>query len=98
MSNATLVSIAKSPLHGRGVFAKRDIATGTMIGMFRGKKTRRNGIHVLWHLQNGRARGLRVLNEMRFLNHSEEPNAEIVADKVYALRDIAAGEEITIHY
>ena len=37
-------------------------------------------------------------NEMRFMNHSREPNAEMDGLNCYALSDIRPGEEITIDY
>ena len=37
-------------------------------------------------------------NEMRFMNHSDDPNAEMDGLYCYAVRDIALGCEITIDY
>jgi SET domain-containing protein len=39
-------------------------------------------------------------DEGRFMNHADEPNCEFPADGEtgWALRDIAAGEELTCHY
>ena len=37
-------------------------------------------------------------NELRYLNHSDEPNAEMDGLHCYALTGIAAGAEITIDY
>lgn len=34
----------------------------------------------------------------RFMNHSCAPNARVVGRQVLAVRDIAAGEQITFHY
>jgi len=33
-----------------------------------------------------------------YLNHATEPNATNINDEFFALKDIQAGEEITIHY
>ncbi len=37
-------------------------------------------------------------NELRFLNHAARPNGEMDGLDLYAIRDIRAGEEITIDY
>jgi len=37
-------------------------------------------------------------NELRFMNHSDQPNAELDGLDCYALTDIQAGTEITIDY
>ncbi len=43
--------------------------------------------------------GFEVLCHLRFINHSDDPNACYFDDlSVVALRDIAAGEEITHDY
>ncbi len=38
------------------------------------------------------------LDNSRFMNHSDDPNTEYPGHEGYALRDIAAGEEITCDY
>ena len=37
-------------------------------------------------------------NDLRFLNHSKTPNAELDGQDLYALQDIDTDEEITIDY
>ena len=37
-------------------------------------------------------------NELRFLNHAQQPNGEMDELDLYANRDIRSGEEITIDY
>ena len=46
----------------------------------------------------GRVRGRRGRNALRYLNHSERPNAEFDGFELYARRRIRADEEITIDY
>jgi len=93
------VETRRSPVHGRGVFARRRFRPGAWIGRFEGIATRRDGEHVLWLLDDdGTAEGLLVTNELRFLNHSSRPNAEIDGLDLVALRNIQAGREIRIHY
>ena len=103
-----LCQVADSPVHGRGLFARRDIPTGTLIGHYDGTLTKRNGMHVLWVEadtgENGTEGdgetwlGYDGSNELRFLNHASRPNGEMDGRDLYAMRDICAGEEITIHY
>lgn len=92
-----MITAAKSGIDGKGCFAARRIASGTVIGRFEGEPTDTDGPHVLW-LDDGR--GLRVTNELRYLNHADDPNADFDGEtlEVWALRAIAKGEEITIHY
>lgn len=93
------VSVKRSGIHGRGLFAEEPIEAGTYIGRYEGPITRRNGAYVLWIIEeDGNAYGINGKNEMRFVNHSDQPNAELHNEEFYALRDIRPGEEITIDY
>jgi SET domain-containing protein len=57
------------------------------------------GPHVLWvEEEDGCWLGRDGRNILRYLNHHEEPSAEFDGFELYALRDIPAGKEITIHY
>ena len=89
------VEARRSPIHGRGVFARRRFGRGEVIGEARGTPTRRNGAHVLW-LPGGD--GLAVKNILRYVNHSRRPNAEFDGAVLRALRAIPPGREITAHY
>ncbi len=95
-----LAYVADSPIHGRGLFARRPIARDEYIGTYSGEATQRDGMHVLWlwNEQTERWEGIDGMNEMRFLNHASEPNAEWWGEDLYATRDIASDEEITFDY
>jgi len=95
-----LACVTESPIHGRGLFARCEIASESLIGTYAGKKTSNNGMHVLWVWDEKDEKWIGVDgdNEMRFLNHSGQPNAEFYDTDLYALRDIAADEEITFDY
>lgn len=100
--NNPLCLVADSPVHGRGLFARHDIAQGTWIGHYHGEETQENGMHVLW-LDAGEGAeeqwtGYNGNNELRFLNHAQQPNGEMDELDLYANRDIRSGEEITIDY
>lgn len=99
MSSARRVAVRKSPIHGRGVFACKRIRKNAYIGTFEGEVTTRNGPHVLWtQLDDGNHLGIRGTGMLRFLNHSNDPNAEFQGADLYALRNIQPGEEVTLHY
>lgn len=92
-------AVGPSPVHGRGLFARRRYRRGAFIGRFEGTRTDRDGEHVLWVLDDdGSHYGLRGRNALRFLNHSRRPNAEFRGALLYALRNIEPGHEIFIHY
>ncbi len=99
MSTEQRVEARKSPIHGRGLFAKRRFWKGGYIATFEGTRTARDGTHVLWVLdEDGKETGIRGRNSLRFLNHSSCPNAEFRGPDLHALRNIQAGSEITFHY
>ena len=95
MNNSKTI-IAKSNIHGRGLFAKSAIKKGECIGVISGRKTTRDGEHVLWLSEQG---GIKVSCDLRFINHAAKPNACYYDTlDVVALRNIQAGEEITHNY
>lgn len=93
---AQLFYVSRSPIHGRGLFAATPIRVGQVIGRVEGVPARRNGPHVLWLSAN---RGLRVTCDLRFINHSDKPNARYFDDGfVVAIKHIRVNEEITHDY
>lgn len=93
------IAVRKSSIHGAGVFAEQGIRRGHLIGRFEGRPTRQNGKYVLWVVdRNDRVRGIEGTGELRFLNHAARPNAAFRVDRLFALRDIRPGEEITCDY
>lgn len=99
-----LCFVAGSTVHGRGLFARDDIPAGTWIGHYDGPQTLENGMHVLW-VESGQHDdgqeewlGYDGNNELRFLNHSTQPNGEMDGLDLYAISEIGMGEEITIDY
>lgn len=98
-----LCYVADSPVHGRGLFARHDILKDTWIGHYDGAQTMENGMHVLWVEAGDDDTGEEWIgydgdNELRFLNHSTNPNGEMDGLDLYAIRDIRAGEELTFDY
>ena len=95
-----MFEVKESPLHGRGLFATQFIPEGTVIGWLKTKKAKKkhdlNGPYILW--VSGK-KPVRVTCDLRFINHSNEPNAAYFDDlSVMSLRDIKPGEEIVHNY
>ncbi len=94
-----LVVVRESPIHGKGVFAKESIGEGTVIGVYEGPEVERDGAYVLWvECDDGSFYGIEGRNELRYLNHSSSPNADFDDEELSAVRAIAPGDEITLHY
>lgn len=93
------ILVQESPIHGNGVYARRRFRPGTHIGTFRGVETEEDGTHVLWvTAEDGTQTGIEGRNELRFLNHDSQPNAEFIGLDLYALSNIQPGREIMIDY
>ena len=105
--------IAESSISGRGVFTTNDIPKGSMIEIcpviVLNKEdtqtihnTRLHDYYFIWNLEEGTS--VMVLGYGSIYNHSTSPNAEFETrhtdkEMVFrALKDIAAGEEITTDY
>ena len=92
------VEVRRSEIHGKGVFAKRQIRKGERIGQYRARRTKRDGRYVLWIQDKDDWKGYDGIGRLRFLNHRRDPNAELRERDLYAIRSIKRGEEVTIHY
>ena len=95
-----LVFIASSPIHGQGLFAAQELTAGQLIGVYEGPIVEDDGMYVLWieDEPGGGWTGYDGRNELRFMNHSDEPNAEMDGLRCYSLGIIQTGMEITIDY
>jgi len=106
------LSIQKSPLHGLGCFATVRFLTGNRIAKYDGEKISRNEamrrinrpdgkriseLEAEWYI-DGSVHG----NRTQYINHSCDPNADafVIGGSlvIFALREIAPGEEITVDY
>ncbi len=94
-----LVYVAPSPIHGKGLFAKKRIPKGAFLGTYEGPQAKRNGSHVLWvYSEDEEPIGRRGMNVLRYLNHAENPKAEFDGFDLFSIKTINAGDEITINY
>ena len=93
------VHVEESGIHGKGLFASRDIEADTKIIPIKGKPAADDGIYVLWWIEeDGSEKGMEVTNEARYVNHDANPNAAYFDTHVWSLRKISKGEEITHDY
>ena len=94
------VYVARSPIHGQGLYAAHELPGGELIGVYHGPLVEEDGMHVLWveDEPGGEWSGYDGQNEMRYMNHSPQPNAEMDGLHCYALEDIPPHTEITIDY
>ena len=109
------VSIRRSGIHGRGVFARIPIPEGTRIVEYRGERITTAEAEARYpddgaphHTflfaidDDTMVDASRGGNTARWINHSCDPNCEVVLDGgrlyVEAIRDIEAGEELAYDY
>ena len=116
MKDAPIVS-RRSKIQGRGVFATRDIAEAERIVEYTGKPISPDEADASCPDDEGARRhhtfffmvdddlvldGSSGGNDSRFINHSCDPNCEIVISRsrvyVHALRDIPSGQELSYDY
>ncbi len=103
--NRDFIRVDHSRIDGTGVFAKRPIPRGTRIVEYTGKRIPIGETASRYTLAVDEVTaidGAQDGNEARFVNHSCEPNCETyVFDGrayLYAMRDVAEGEELTFDY
>lgn len=106
--------VQSSPIHGQGLFARRDIPKGTRLMAYEGRRLpklqileesargERSLTYVL-NLDEGLAiDGAEGGNDARFANHGCDPNCEVYTfdgvPYLYAMQDIPAGTELTFDY
>ena len=103
--------VARSRVVGQGLFAGTRIAARAKIGEFEGeviglREARRRAkgrkIVAIVELERHALDATRMKHGFRFINHSCAPNTFFRCTperaEIYALRDIARGEELTVDY
>ena len=105
------VVVKKSPIHGKGIYAKENIPADELIMIIKGevitgkecerREEEENNVYIFW---NGRyyidtARTKKI----KYINHDCDPNCDVLdRDKeslnLVSAREIKKGEEITIDY
>jgi uncharacterized protein len=107
------LSVGKSKIDGEGCFTKVHLPRGVIIAQYTGERISQKQAKLRVRSGRGRRRisdidarwcidGSRGGNGTQYINHSCEPNCEVIVEHecilIYALRDIALGEEITAGY
>lgn len=90
-----LVYVAKSKLHGFGLFAAVDIKADVVLGRLVGMPTYEDDEYVLWIEDE---LGLELINDLKYINHGRPANVAYSDVDVVTLRNIAAGEELLHDY
>ena len=98
----TRVEIRESSIDGIGVFAIEDIKKDEVVGILTGTVCVEPDPHSdyvceLWDW-NGNSYAIEPFAPFKYLNHGDEANTDWDTPVLIALRDIKAGEEITIDY
>ena len=109
-----LYKVKKSNIHRRGLYATKDIKSGTKIIQYKGKiisvkETERNpkfdndkSIYLFNLTKKYDLDGDFKYNTARLINHSCDPNCEVdgIGFKlwIYAIKDIKKGEELSYDY
>ena len=104
--NNNKLAVKKSHVNGYGLFTTRTFKRGEFIEYVHGEKVEvRSFNHKLAQASLnwiGASKYTWINTEhspFRYINHSCEPNVEIKGERtVYALKNLASGEEITIDY
>lgn len=110
-SKSELYEVKPSRIHGTGVFARAEISEGTHLLEYVGERVTKeeslrrrqaNNFFVFTVTDDFDIDGAVDWNPARFINHSCGPNCEARMEDeriwIIALRDIAAGEELSFNY
>lgn len=106
------VAVARSRIDGRGAFAGEPIPARRKIGEIRGEpisvreaRRRARGLARIMIVELSEKRAIDAsasTDPLRYTNHSCAPNAVLRIRQgrveLYAMRDVAAGEELTVDY
>ena len=86
-----------SPIHGKGLFARKKLKKEQFLGTYHGPKTKENDMHVLWvEEEEGKWIGKDGKNMLRYLNHSNKPCAEFYPDTDFLHKCFHANIPITL--
>ncbi len=103
MAESDAYEIKDSPVHGKGLYALKHFAPGALIGVYEGRLVLEESPdgYVLW-MEDGEGRWFGILGDgpMKFINHSDSPNAILGSNSpfIYCARPIHPGDEIFISY
>lgn len=104
-----MIVVRKSMIHGRGVFAKEHIPSGTKLGEYSGKYVSNEVVEkhkkettYFFYVSKTKSILPFTSTKLRYTNHSCDPNCEAYQwrDKIFfrSIKDIKEGEELFIDY
>lgn len=106
------IEVKFSLIHGRGLFAGCDINEGEVVMPINGeiisgdecerREDENNNVYIFWKDDDTYIDTVNS-EKIKFINHNCDPNCEVDEDNegalmLYAIKDIKAGDEITIDY
>lgn len=104
------IQIRDSPIHGRGLFAKKLIPKGTITWVLDEKKAEFFTEKQYFALNHEKQKEIwnygfdvgeitiLIKDESKFENHSDSPNIKSISFIEYALKDIQKDDELTVNY
>lgn len=104
-----MITVKKSKVHGRGIFAKKNINRGTILEkcpilIIKNEEIKNNSIinNYLFSFNDKSKSSLLALGLISLINHNNDPNVEtMVDDKIMilkAIKNIKKGEELFLSY
>ena len=100
-SKRLCICVKESPIHGKGLFATKNIKANTILGSVKGRlndnrERYAESIYRLW-LEDDKS--IIVTNDLKYINHSKDANVSYYGNfKVGTIKNISKGEEITHNY
>ena len=87
--------VKTSPIHGKGLFAKRALKIGTVLGVCETKPSLEEGLYTL----SIDDKQLDVICDLKYINHAKDANAIYWDDlSVEVIKPIKKGQEICHDY
>lgn len=100
--------VRPSPIHGMGLFATQDLPAGFQLAVYHGIEMSLKSFHEQYGRDYRHTYSLRRLNRIlcgkgvdnpsHWCNESLEPNVVLKKRGLWTLREIEAGEELTLRY
>lgn len=106
IDNLRLTRIAKSRIHGNGLFASEDVPAKTVLGELDGQVIpwrlhQKYSLTMEWNALDEKTLLVRPYRtKYSYINHSREPNLVLARNplRVVTLKYILSGEELTLDY
>ena len=106
IDNLKFSTVAKSPIHGHGLFASAPLSAGTVLGNLDGQVVpwdlhKKYELTLEWNALDEKTLLVRAYRtKYSFINHCREPNLFLARDplRVVLQKDTAIGEELTLDY